>query len=212
VSRPSQPRDLLAERIRRLEARITELGDRIGRTGDHVDRAGQQLEALIGIVGRLGRVVDVQGDSLADDESHLERKVGVLETRLTELSRGVLALAARLENLEPWDDPPAPTRISRKTTGKPTSSGRRTKGKVASSARKKKAATPQKKKTAARTRKKAVARTGKKAVARTGKKAVVESPRTPTGKKTVRPRSKAKPGAPRAPKARSGSPAGRGAG
>ena len=201
MSRPSQPRDLLAERIRRLEGRITELGDRIGSTGDHVDRAGQLLEALIGIVGRLGRVVDVQGDSLADDESQLERKVGVLETRLAELSRCVLALAARMESLEPRDDPPEPTRISRKKTGEPASSGRRTKGKVASSARKKKAARNGKK----------AARNGKKAVARTGKKAVVESPRTPTGKKTVRPRSKAKPGARRAPKARSGSPTGRGA-
>ena len=189
---PTQPRDLLAERIRRLESRISELGDRIGTTGDHVDRAGQQLDALIGIVGRLGRVVDVQGDSLADDENHLEQKVGALEMRLSELARGVLALAAQMEALDPEAGPSKVGRGSRTKPPKTGPSSRRTKKKTAATRKKKTAAARTMKKTAETQTKKTAATRQKKKTAATRQKKAPRGTPTSTGKKAGRPPGKVK--------------------
>ena len=93
----SETRDLLAERIRRLETRISELGNQVASTGENVQRALRQLDALVSLIGRLGRVVDVQGRILQGDEDQLERKVGEVERRMLELAGGLTAVRSRLD-------------------------------------------------------------------------------------------------------------------
>ncbi|HZR84133.1 MAG TPA: hypothetical protein VFD92_23755 [Candidatus Binatia bacterium] len=95
----AETRDLLAERIRRLEARVGEMSDAVAAAQGEIARATGQLDALVDLVGRLSRVVDVQGDSLQGDESALERKVGSLESRVATLVDGLGAVVHRLEGL-----------------------------------------------------------------------------------------------------------------
>lgn len=94
---PAEPRDLLAERIRRLEARLVAVGEDLVATRRDLGQATALLDALVDLVGRLTRVVDVQGTSLHGEETVLERKVGSLEGRITEL---VGSLSVALEHLE----------------------------------------------------------------------------------------------------------------
>lgn len=102
----TEPRDLLAERIRRLEARVAEMSDALAATGGQVAKATSHLDALVDLVGRLSRVVDAQGTSLSGEETALERKVGSIEGRVTDLVGGLAAvvgelgaLGARIERL-----------------------------------------------------------------------------------------------------------------
>lgn len=101
----AQTRDLLAERIRRLEQRVGELGERVGATGEHVEHATRQLDALIGLVGRLSRIIDVQGDNLQGEEGQLERKVDLMDDRVADLARDLHAIATRLDGLGKKGDP-----------------------------------------------------------------------------------------------------------
>lgn len=94
-----EPRDLLAERIRRLERRIDEMAGEVAATGAQLGRAATQLDSLVDLVGRLGRVVDVQGTSLHGDESQLERKVGSIEDRVRGLAENLSDVIARLEGM-----------------------------------------------------------------------------------------------------------------
>ena len=94
-----QPRDLLAERIRRLEARIAELGDQVSSTRVEVERATRHLDALVDLVGRLGRVVDVQGSALHVDENQLERKVDSIDGRVAQLADGLADVTTRLRGI-----------------------------------------------------------------------------------------------------------------
>lgn len=96
---PEQPRDLLAERIRRLEARIAELGGQVSTTQAEVERASQHLDTLVDLVGRLGRVVDAQGSTLYGEEHQLERKVDSIDGRVAHLADGLSELAARLRGI-----------------------------------------------------------------------------------------------------------------
>jgi hypothetical protein len=99
VGDPSEPRDLLAERIRRLERRIDEMSGEVAATGAQLGRAAGQLDSLVDLVGRLGRVVDVQGTSLHGDESQLERKVGSIEDRVRRLAGSLEDVLERLESM-----------------------------------------------------------------------------------------------------------------
>ena len=101
MPRDDEPRDLLAERIQRLEKQISELSDQVGSTAKNVERAGKQLDAIIGLVGRLSLVVDVQGDSLQGDDDQREQKIGRMERRVQDLSRGLRSIASRLDEPEP---------------------------------------------------------------------------------------------------------------
>ena len=92
-----ETRDLLAERIRRLEKQVAESNQRLVETGQKLDRAALQLDTLVDLVGRLGRVVDVQGETLHDDENQLEEKVGAIELRISDLTSGLRAVMSRLE-------------------------------------------------------------------------------------------------------------------
>jgi hypothetical protein len=92
-----EPRDLLAERIRRLEARIGELGSELHATRSQLERATTHLDALVDLVGRLGRIVDVQGDALSGDEGLLERKVDSLGRRVDGLADRLGDAVSRLE-------------------------------------------------------------------------------------------------------------------
>lgn len=104
-----EPRDLLAERIRRLEARIGELGDAIDRTRTQVERATGHLDTLVDLVGRLGRVVDVQGSALHVEEDRLARRVDGVQGRVESLADGLADAVSRLETairaLEPAERP-----------------------------------------------------------------------------------------------------------
>ncbi|MFM7143223.1 MAG: hypothetical protein ACKO2K_15055 [Alphaproteobacteria bacterium] len=93
-----EPRDLLAERIRRLEARIGELGDSIDRTRAQVERATVHLDTLVDLVGRLGRVVDVQGSALHVEEDRLARRVDGVQGRVESLADGLADAVSRLES------------------------------------------------------------------------------------------------------------------
>jgi DNA anti-recombination protein RmuC len=99
VGDPSEPRDLLAERIRRLERRIDEMAGEVAATGAQLGRAAGQLDSLVDLVGRLGRVVDVQGSALHGDESQLERKVGSIEDRVRGLADTLGNVVERLEGM-----------------------------------------------------------------------------------------------------------------
>jgi hypothetical protein len=99
VGVPAEPRDLLAERIRRLERRIDEMAGEIAATGAQLGRAAAQLDSLVDLVGRLGRVVDVQGSALHGDESQLERKVGSIEERVRGLGDTLGTVVERLEGV-----------------------------------------------------------------------------------------------------------------
>src|SRR5215831_10154107 len=93
----AEPRDLLAERIRRLEGRIADLSDELIATRGQMQRAGTQLDTLVDLVGRLSRVVDVQGTTLHGDENALGRKVDSVEERVGELAGGLSAVIRQLE-------------------------------------------------------------------------------------------------------------------
>lgn len=95
----SEPRDLLAERIRRLERRIDEMSGEVAATGAQLGRAATQLDSLVDIVGRLSRVVDVQGTTLHGDETQLERKVGSIEDRVRDLADTLTQVVERLEGM-----------------------------------------------------------------------------------------------------------------
>lgn len=95
----SEPRDLLAERIRRLERRIDEMAGEVAATGAQLGRAATQLDSLVDIVGRLSRVVDVQGSTLHGDETQLERKVGSIEDRVRGLADTLTQVVDRLEGM-----------------------------------------------------------------------------------------------------------------
>ena len=95
----SEPRDLLAERIRRLERRIDEMSGEVAATGAQLGRAATQLDSLVDIVGRLSRVVDVQGTALHGDETQLERKVGSIEDRVRGLADTLTQVVERLEGM-----------------------------------------------------------------------------------------------------------------
>lgn len=82
ASVPNEPRDLLAERIRRLEARIGELDATLAHTGEGLARVTGRLDALVDLVGRLGRVIDVQGTTLHGGETQLEQRVGSIAERV----------------------------------------------------------------------------------------------------------------------------------
>jgi hypothetical protein len=99
VGDPSEPRDLLAERIRRLERRIDEMAGEVAATGAQLGRAATQLDSLVDLVGRLGRVVDVQGTALHGDESQLERKVGSIDDRVRGLADNLTDVIERLEGM-----------------------------------------------------------------------------------------------------------------
>jgi len=99
VGDPNEPRDLLAERIRRLERRIDEMSGEVAATGAQLGRAATQLDSLVDLVGRLSRVVDVQGTALSGDESQLERKVGSIEDRVRGLADTLTDVVDRLEGM-----------------------------------------------------------------------------------------------------------------
>ena len=99
MGQPSETRDILAERLLRLERRIGDLGDQIGATANHVARATEQLDALVGLVGRLSHVVDVQGESLLGDEDELGEKIKEVESRVGDLTQNVRTIVSRLDSL-----------------------------------------------------------------------------------------------------------------
>jgi hypothetical protein len=99
MDRADEPRDLLAERIRRLERRIDEMAGELAATRVQVAHASGHLDTLVDLVGRLGRVVDVQGTALSGDESALERKVGSIEDSVSGLASGLAEVVVRLERL-----------------------------------------------------------------------------------------------------------------
>lgn len=104
-----EPRDLLAERIRRLEARIADLGAAIDGTRSQVERATVHLDALVDLVGRLGRVVDVQGSALHVEEDRLARRVDGVQGRVESLADGLADAVSRLEAaIRALDDPGGP--------------------------------------------------------------------------------------------------------
>lgn len=96
---PEEPRDLLAARIRRLEARIEELAGQVTTTGEELGRATAHLDALVDLVGRLGRVVDVQGTAIHGEEAQLERKVGTIEERVGALTNRLAEVVGSLERI-----------------------------------------------------------------------------------------------------------------
>ena len=93
----NEPRDLLAERIRRLEAGLADLTEEIVGTRAQVRHAAAHLDTLVDLVGRLSRVVDVQGSSIPVEESDLEKKVGSIEGRVEELVAVLATVVDRLE-------------------------------------------------------------------------------------------------------------------
>ena len=104
-----EPRDLLAERIRRLEARIADLGAAIDGTRSQVERATVHLDALVDLVGRLGRVVDVQGSALHVEEDRLARRVDGVQGRVESLADGLADAVSRLESaIRALDGPGGP--------------------------------------------------------------------------------------------------------
>jgi hypothetical protein len=72
---------------------------RDGRRGRRDRRAATQLDSLVDIVGRLSRVVDVQGATLHGDETQLERKVGSIEDRVRGLADTLTQVVERLEGM-----------------------------------------------------------------------------------------------------------------
>ncbi len=82
------PRDLLAERLRRLEGGVSALTREVAGTRARLSDATQRLDRLIDLVGRLGRVVDVQGSTLLGDENDLEQRVDALAERLSRVEEG----------------------------------------------------------------------------------------------------------------------------
>lgn len=93
----AEPRDLLAERIRRLETRIAEMGEQVSAARGEVARATAHLDTLVDLVGRLGRIVDVQGSALHGEEALLERRVEGVSDRVESLAEGLAAAVERLE-------------------------------------------------------------------------------------------------------------------
>jgi len=71
----------------------------VAATGAQLGRAAGQLDSLVDLVGRLGRVVDVQGTALHGDESQLERKVGSIEDRVRGLADTLGNVVERLEGM-----------------------------------------------------------------------------------------------------------------
>ena len=71
----------------------------VAATGAQLGRAATQLDSLVDLVGRLGRVVDVQGTALHGDESQLERKVGSIEDRVRGLAGTLENVIERLEGM-----------------------------------------------------------------------------------------------------------------
>ncbi|HEY8516539.1 MAG TPA: hypothetical protein VIS07_13590 [Candidatus Binatia bacterium] len=99
MSRAEEPRDLLAERIRRLERRIEELAADLTSTATQISRTSANVDSLVDLVGRLGRVVDVQGTVLSGEESELERKVDAVQESVRELASGLAEVVERLERI-----------------------------------------------------------------------------------------------------------------
>jgi hypothetical protein len=99
VTTEPQLRDLLAERIRRLESQLAETNRRLGDTNLRLDQSSTQIQTLVDLVGRLGRVVDVQGTALVGDEDQLERKVAAIEAQMSALAGGLSTVIAKLEGL-----------------------------------------------------------------------------------------------------------------
>lgn len=93
------PRDLLAERLRRLEKAVAAVAEDVAETTTKLDAATDTLATLVDLVGRLGHVVDAQGTTLHGDEDQLETRMGVVETDVSHLSRDLGALVARFEAL-----------------------------------------------------------------------------------------------------------------
>ena len=98
-SDPPEPRDLLAERLRRLEARVAEIGATLTHANDDLGKAVERLDSLVDLVGRLGRVIDVQGTALHGDETQLERKVGVVAERVELLGGHLADVLGHLERI-----------------------------------------------------------------------------------------------------------------
>jgi len=96
---PPEPRDLLAERLRRLEARVAEMGTTLAHANDDLAKAIGRLDSLVDLVGRLGRVIDVQGTALHGDETRLERKVGVVAERVAVLGDDLVAVLGHLDRI-----------------------------------------------------------------------------------------------------------------
>jgi hypothetical protein len=99
MASPEEPRDLLAARIRRLEARIEQLSGQMLASDEQLGRATGQLDTLVDLVGRLGRVVDVQGSAIHGEEVQLERKVGSIEDRVRGLAERLTEVVERLERM-----------------------------------------------------------------------------------------------------------------
>ena len=93
------PRDLLAERLRRLEKAVAAVAEQVAETTTKLDAATDTLATLVDLVGRLGHVVDAQGTTLHVDEGELASRVGGVERDVSQLSRELGALLARFETL-----------------------------------------------------------------------------------------------------------------
>jgi uncharacterized coiled-coil protein SlyX len=98
-SDPPEPRDLLAERLRRLEARVAEMGATLTHANDDLAKAVERLDSLVDLVGRLGRVIDVQGTALHGDETQLERKVGMVAERVEVLGDNLAEVLSHLDRI-----------------------------------------------------------------------------------------------------------------
>ena len=66
--------------------------------GTPVREAEDALTALVDLVGRLGRVVDVQGSALHGEEAHLARRVDSVQGRVESLADGLADAVTRLES------------------------------------------------------------------------------------------------------------------
>ncbi|MEW6271569.1 MAG: hypothetical protein AB1689_19985 [Thermodesulfobacteriota bacterium] len=94
-----EPRDLLAERIRRLERRIEEMAGNLTSASSQIARTSANVDSLVDLVGRLGRVVDVQGTVLSGEESDLERRLGSVQESVHDLASGLADVVERLERI-----------------------------------------------------------------------------------------------------------------
>ncbi len=81
------PRDLLAERIRRLEKQGAETNKRLDQTNSRLDQTNSRLDQVVSILGSIANSLAGQGRELERHSQLLERHSQLLQTLTERLDR-----------------------------------------------------------------------------------------------------------------------------
>lgn len=82
-----RPRDLLAERINRLEKQGAETNKRLGETNSRLDETNKRLDQVVEILGSIANTLVGQGRELERHSQILERHSQLLQALTERLDR-----------------------------------------------------------------------------------------------------------------------------